>query len=262
MRWLVASRRGNRWRSTKDTAHAIFALAGHMEITGELDPDLQVEVRLDGEPLRTVRITRENLLTFDNLIRVPDGSLASGPHVVSIATKGRGRLYCSARMHYFSREEVIPAAGHEMTVGRSFFRLTPVRKVVDGTARLTWTREKLGPGARIRAGDRLEVELALDAFHDYEYLMIEDPKPAGFEPVALRSGSTARGGLWTFMELRDDRVVFFVPRVPKGAVRLPYQVRAEVPGRLHAMPTLGALMYAPEVGGNSVSWKVEVGEAE
>jgi len=258
MRWLVASRRGNRWRSTKDTAHAIYALAGFMRSTGELDPDLTVEVFLDGEPVRKIRITRDNLLSFQNRITLPDASLSSGPHTLTVSRSGRGRIHALARFTYFSLEDVIQASGHDMAVTRTYYRVTPVEKQVGGRIRLGWKREVLKPGAVIQAGDTLEVALKVEAFHDYDYLMIEDPKPAGFEAVAMKSGGTRQGGLWTYMELRDQRVAFFLPGMRKGEVTLPYRVRAEVPGILNAMPAAGALMYAPEVGGTSDSWRTVV----
>ena len=258
MRWLVANRKGNRWRSTKDTAHAIFALAGFMKSTGELDPDLTVEVLLDGEPLRSLRVTRANLFTFENVIQVPDASLATGEHVVTLRKTGAGRIYATARLTCFNREEVIPAAGHDMALGRTFYRVTPETRQVEGKPVLGWKREKLEAGATVHAGDTIEVVLDVDAFHDYEYAVIEDLKPSGFESVAVRSGPTSRGDLWTFMEVRDSRMVFFVPRLSRGKHELLYRVRAEVPGRLHAMPAVGELMYSPDVGASSVSWKVVV----
>ena len=258
MRWLVATRRGNRWRSTKDTAHAIYALAGFMRSTGELDPDLTVEVLLDGEPVKKIRITRENLFSFQNRITLPDTSLSPGSHTLTVTRSGRGSLHALARFTYFSLEDVIKAAGHDMAVTRTYYRVTPVEKQDENRTRLDWRREALEPGAVINAGDTLEVALKVEAFHDYDYLMIEDPKPAGFEAVALKSGGTRLGGTWTYMELRDQRVAFFLPRLRKGEVILPYRVRAEVPGKLNAMPAAGGLMYAPEVGGTSDSWRTVV----
>jgi len=229
-----------------------------MTSTGELDPDCTVTVSLNGEPVKSVKVTRENLFTFQNRIRVEAAGLATGDHVVTVEKSGRGRIYATARLTYFSREDPIPAAGHQMKILRTYYRVTPEPKQVGGKQTMGWKREKLEAGAKIHAGDTLEVELLVDAFHDYDYMVVVDPKAAGFEAVAVRSGGSRRGGLWTYMEVRDDRVAFFLPRIPKGEVRLPYRVRAEVPGRLHAMPATGELMYAPDVGGNSQSWKVQV----
>ncbi len=258
MRGLVASRKGQRWRSTKDTAHAIYALVGYMERAGELDADYTADVLLDGEPIRTIKVDRTNALTLDPRIAIGDARLATGEHVVEIVKRGAGSLYATASLGYFSLEDEIAAAAHELDVRRRYFRVTPVVEDGEGAAKQTWRREPLATDATIAAGDTIEVELEVDAHHDYEYVMIEDPKPSGFEPVARTSGSRSHGGLWTYMQLRDARVVFFLPRAPKGKVTLTYRMRAEAPGRLGSMPAAGELMYAPEIQGTSRNWRVVV----
>ena len=42
----------------------------------------------------------------------------------------------------------------------------------------------------------------------YDYLAFEDMKPAGCEPMELRSGGRWAGGLCPHLELRDEKVVF------------------------------------------------------
>ena len=49
------------------------------------------------------------------------------------------------------------------------------------------------------------------------------------------------------MELRDEKVAFFLSSLPQGHRILSYRLRAETPGLFHALPTNGYAMYAPEV---------------
>jgi uncharacterized protein YfaS (alpha-2-macroglobulin family) len=113
-------------------------------------------------------------------------------------------------------------------------------------------------GAELTSGDIIEVELGVTSKNDYEYLAFEDYKPAGCEPVALRSGAGLGGGLIQNVELRDDRVAFFVSYFPQGFARLKYQLRCEIPGTFSALPTQGGSMYVPEVRANSEEWKVTI----
>jgi hypothetical protein len=48
----------------------------------------------------------------------------------------------------------------------------------------------LRSGDAVASGDLILVELFLESKNDYSFLAFEDPKPAGAEPVALRSGTT------------------------------------------------------------------------
>ena len=52
------------------------------------------------------------------------------------------------------------------------------------------------------------------------------------------------------MELRDEKVVFFVGTLAQGEHLLRYRLRAEVPGAFHALPTRLFAMYVPELKAN------------
>ena len=64
-------------------------------------------------------------------------------------------------------------------------------------------------------GELVEVELEIDSKNDYEYLLFEDMKAAGFEPVEVRSGYNGND-LNAYMELRDERVCFFARTLSRG----------------------------------------------
>ena len=49
----------------------------------------------------------------------------------------------------------------------------------------------------------MEVELEIDSKNDYEYLVFEDYKAAGFEPVEVRSGYNGND-LGAYVEFRDE----------------------------------------------------------
>ena len=57
----------------------------------------------------------------------------------------------------------------------------------------------------------------MESKNDYEYLAFEDMKPAGCEPVALRSGGKMGLGVYSNMELRDQKVRSSSPRCRRDA---------------------------------------------
>ena len=117
-------------------------------------------------------------------------------------------------------------------------------------------RTDLKLGASLKSGDLVEVELILDSKNDYEFLVFEDMKPAGFEASDVRSGWTY-DGLDAYQELRDEKVAFFVRSLPLGRSTLSYRLRAEIPGKFSALPAKASAMYAPELRGNSGEMKWE-----
>ncbi len=254
------------WNSTRDTALCVEAFADYLEATGEMKPDLTVQVKFDGKVVKEVKIDSKNLFSFDNKLVVEGKALSPGKHTLEFVKKGKGPLYFNAYLTYFTLEDPITAAGLEIKVHRNYFKLVPVKKTIKAAGSRgqvvdqkveKFERVPLKDGARVKSGDVVLVELTIESKNDYEYIMFEDMKPAGFEPVALRSGY---GGneMGAYMELRDERVAFFLRTLARGKHSLSYKLRAEVPGYFHALPTKGSAMYAPELRANSNEWRVTV----
>ncbi len=265
VKWLVQNRRGSAWRSTKETAMVVYALTDYIRANNELAPNYTVTVALGEKIRRTYTVNRENALLFDNRFLVPASLLRGGPETVTITKQGAGRLYFSSALQYFTTEERIKGVGSELQVQRRYFRLTPKtaqqKDWAGGTFNtLDYTRHPLADGASLRSGDLIEVELVLETKNDYDYLIFEDMKPAGCEPLELRSGFRYGDGLASNQELRDTKIAFFVDHLPQGTRVLRYRLRAEVPGAFNALPTNAYAMYAPEVRALSDGWRVTVGD--
>jgi uncharacterized protein YfaS (alpha-2-macroglobulin family) len=99
--------------------------------------------------------------------------------------------------------------------------------------------------------------LEIDSKNDYEYVVFEDMKPSGFEPVEVRSGY-GRNDMGAYVEFRDNRVVFFARTLARGKHSISYRMHAETPGKFSALPTRAAAMYAPELKANSDELKIGV----
>ena len=67
---------------------------------------------------------------------------------------------------------------------------------------------------------------------------------------------------WMHQELRDQKVAFFLDRCPEGVWEIRYELRAEAPGRFHALPLLGEAMYVPEVRANGAEVRLTVDDRE
>ena len=109
----------------------------------------------------------------------------------------------------------------------------------------------------LKSGDLVEVELEIDSKNDYEYILFEDMKAAGCEPFDVRSGYNGND-LGAYMELRDERVTFFVRQLARGKNSVSYRLRAEIPGKFSALPTKAGAMYAPELRDNSDEIRLQI----
>jgi alpha-2-macroglobulin len=227
---------------------------------------MTVQVWLDGKKQKEVKIDPSNLFTFDNSFELAGDAVATGKHVLEIRKTGTGPVYFNAYLTNFTLEDFITRAGLEVKVNRKYYKL----KKVDQTIKVQgsrgqaadqkvekYEREELANLATLKSGDLVEVELEIDSKNDYEYLLFEDPKAAGFEPEQVRSGYNAND-LGAYMELRDDRVCFFVRALARGKHSVSYRLRAEIPGKFSALPARASAMYAPELKGNSDEIKLAI----
>jgi uncharacterized protein YfaS (alpha-2-macroglobulin family) len=256
------------WNSTRDTALVVEAFADYLKASGEESPDLTVSLFLNGAMKKEVYINKENLFTFDNTFILESTALSTGTHTLEIRKTGTGPLYCNAYLTNFTREDPITKAGLEIKVERNYYRLVREEKsvktpgsrgqVLDQRAE-KYRRELLKDRSLLKSGDLIEVELEIESKNDYEYLLFEDRKAAGFEPVEVRSGY-GDNDLGAYMELRDDRLVFFVRILPRGSHSLRYRMRAEIPGIFSALPAQASAIYAPELKANSHELKFRIEE--
>jgi len=254
------------WSSTRDTALVVEAFADFLRATGEDRPDLTVEVWVDGEKKKEVSITGENLFSFDNRLVLEGSALSAGRHTVEFRKRGHGPLYYNGYLTYFTLEDFLTKAGLEIKVLRNYYRLVPVDQTVQaagshgqavGEKIEKYRRVAVKNGDLLQSGDLVEIELVIESKNDYEYILLEDMKPAGFEPVEVRSGYGSNG-LGAYVEFRDDRVALFLRRLARGKQSLSYRMRAETPGRFSALPARISAMYAPELRGNSDEIKLRV----
>ena len=242
-KWLVLNRRSTHWKSTKDTANVVYAMIDYLKHTNELAPDYTLNVSLNGKAFEKVKIDKTNLFTFKSILNLPQKELIDGDNILTIAKDGKGSLYYTGTLKYYTLEEDIKGVANEMTIKRDLKIVTS--KVVNGQ-----TIEERKPfTGKVKSGDIIEVNLTIKVNNDFEYMMFEDPKPAGCEPVELRSGYSYGNGICSNMELRDERVTFFATWLPKGEHSISYKLRSEIPGDFHQMPTKVTAMYVPEIWG-------------
>jgi uncharacterized protein YfaS (alpha-2-macroglobulin family) len=256
------------WNSTRDTALAVEAFADYIKAAGEGEPEMFVEVWVDGAKRQEVEITKENLFTFDNKFVLTGADIADGSHEIEIRRRGKGPVYFNAYLTNFTLEEHITKAGLEVKVERKYYKLVPVDKSikVEGSRGQPvdqkvekFERQLLKEGDTLDSGDLVEIELVIESKNDYEYLLFEDMKAAGFEPVELRSGhGSGSKGLPAYVEYRDNRVAFFVRWLARGTHSVNYRMRAEIPGKFSALPAKASAMYAPELRGNSDEIKLNI----
>jgi uncharacterized protein YfaS (alpha-2-macroglobulin family) len=268
--WLFQSRRGTQWASTKDTAQVVIALCEYLKNSSELDPDETVKILVNGQEQSALHFTRDDIGKPDALIGIPN---FNGDAQIEIQRSGRGVAYVAAELVSYETSTLATGA-------QKGFKVTRRYQVQNEKGR--W-RDVTGP---LPSGVLVRVDLRVEVTRPYQYVLLEDFVPSGFEarpeddnlaqieekkcdcendvmmtvdpPVGWSPLPVAR------RESRDNRQAWFVTNLPfnqsgnNGKFYLRYILRPEQPGTRTAPPARIEAMYRPQFNGHSSAATLEV----
>ena len=263
---LINRKHASYWTSVVDTGLCVEALCEFIQASGEAKPDMEVEVLFDGKSLRKLKIDAKNMFNIDNSIMLSGKALTSGKHKVEMRRRGEGTVYFNTYLSYFTMEDFIKHAGLDLKVRRQYYKLVPVKSRADSRGSRgqalkvnveKYKRLPLADLSKILSGDLIEIEFTIESKNDYEYIVINDGKPAGFEPVTVLSGYT-RNNLGAFVEMRNTAVRFYIRSLVRGRHSMSYRMRAVTPGKFIALPAIATGVYAPELRCNSNEFSINI----
>ena len=263
---LINRKHANYWSSVVDTGVCVEALCEFLQKSGETAPDMTVEILYDGKSLKKVKINAENMFNIDNSIVLNGKDVTSGKHKIEFKREGEGTVYFNSYLSYFSLEDYIKHTGLDLKIRRHYYKLDPV--AAEDQARGSrgqalkvgvekYKRTLIKDFSKILSGDLVEIEFTIESKNDYSYIVIQDGKAAGFEPVTKLSGYTPNS-LGAYVEMRDKFVRFYVRNLARGKHSLSYRMRAVTPGKFSALPTTATGAYAPELRCNSNSFELNI----
>jgi uncharacterized protein YfaS (alpha-2-macroglobulin family) len=252
MNWIIRQKTGDYWICTKTTGYAVMALSGYLKNSGEMNADFDVTVKVNGINTGSFHFDKNSVFEPEKVLTISDISanggvaLKKGNNVVEIQKSGKGILYISADLNFYKDNEPVPTGG-------KYFSITKTYWIKDGEKYKVLDRP-------VKTGEEVLVELKILPDKNYQYIMVEDPLPSGFE---VKDIINLRGYYYSNAEKRDNRMVFFQTWMwSRSALIYSYLMRAERPGRLNVMPPKAELMYRPDVSGSGAPLKIEVIEED
>ncbi len=208
------------------------------------------EVRLDGKTIEKVTLDG-NIMLPPRTIRVDGKLLSERRHSLEFRRSGEGPLYFTVNQECYNQDRKIASQGTDLQLKRFYWRL---QSAGDDQYR----RVALKSGDTLKPGDLVEVELALNTAYDFRYLMIEDRRPAGLEPLDPISGySTGYPG--TYIETRNTATRFYIKNSGIGISSWSYRMKAETEGVFAALPATAVTLYTPGIQGNTAEFSFTIG---
>jgi uncharacterized protein YfaS (alpha-2-macroglobulin family) len=252
--FLVLRRNGGKWRTTRDTAFAIYALSELAAKEAANNAQGSFAVLVNGKVAARVAYSKGGA-DLPGPIVLTDSDFKPGTNKIEIRKDGgAGTGYYAALFDVFNQDENLKAVGGDVAITRQY--------TVLGKPSAERATAPFEYGMALDSGERVRVDIEIKANKAVEFVMLEDLKAAGLEAVLQKSGQEVCNFACAHAELRTDRVAMFLTQLPVGTTKLSYELRAEVPGRYHALPARFEAMYAPEIRATSDEMRVEVRDAK
>jgi uncharacterized protein YfaS (alpha-2-macroglobulin family) len=274
VRGLLSQRDRGRWRSTQEAAWALRVLAEYRKAAEIPSARFDARVWLGNQVALDAAL---NARAVQQSAFVPAAQLLAQPNAgLTFEVRGTGDLFYEAELHYARKE--MPAEA----IDRGFFVRKLLRTVTTDALRSSLASLPEASQSQARAGDLVLIDILAVTPTPHEQVVIDDPLPAGLEPVDTSLATTARsldtearaerepaddddiasGSAWTWVpyhrEMRDDRVLTFVEHMPAGMYRYSYVARATTVGKFLVPPTKAECMYDPGVFGRTQGSTFEV----
>jgi alpha-2-macroglobulin len=268
---LMKGRINGRWETTQANVFALDSLRAYYKKYEKAVPNYKAEVWYGngymGKKLfkgRSMAITHKKI-PMSYLIK-------KGAKDLILGKSGQGKLYYRLGLVYVPNNLRLKPESQGFLVLRSYEAMEgkdSVKKLPDGS----W---------QIKAGKMVKVKLTIVAPGQKYYVAVNDPFPAGLEPVdmSLRTSASStygsggygyrrygrrrrygygrrsyygrsRYGYWGYsspnhQEMRDDRYLIFWNRMPAGTYSYSYYTRSTTIGRFITPPCKAHELYEPE----------------
>jgi uncharacterized protein YfaS (alpha-2-macroglobulin family) len=249
VQWLFLNKKLNHWKSTRATSEVIYSVAYFLKKTGALGVRESVTAEACGTKT-TFTFEPDKYTGKKNQLVVPGEKMGPECATVRVSKEGKGMAFASATWHFSTEKMPEKGDGDLFAVERTYFKREKKGEEV--------VLKPLADGAALAVGDEIEVQLAIRARHQAEYVHLRDPRPSGCEPVTLTSGYKWDLGLVRYEEIRDSGTNFFVEWLPEGEYTLKHRMRCAMAGTFKTAPATLQSMYAPEFAAYSAGALVTI----
>jgi len=259
VRYLMRSRQGDWWYTTRDTAFALIGISVYLQSTAELSNPQSVEVKVNGRPVAKLNFAANAPIGPESRIEVPMSQLNSGENTIEVSNGG-GVSYFGVDLRQAVAPDGAKIVGNDsgLQVERSIYKME-ARHQENGALRLL---PSAAPVTQVSSGDVLECQVSITSDRPREFVMVEVPIPSNCrvsdtdEPLADASWDN----WWARTVIRDDRVTFFIRSLPQGKTDMPltFTMRAEADGSASAGPATAGNMYDPAQFSHSAAMLFQV----
>lgn len=246
VKWLLFNRKAQQWRDSTTAAQAVYTLLEYMQRKGLLDQPAQYELQWGDQH---TALNFQPMDWSEQLAWTKEAQNVDPQYYTAQVTKRGGLTGFVTLDAVYTTAHAKASQPGVLNVSRRYL----LKSTEDGRQKV----RALNSDEKIPVGAEVEVELTLTASSAFDFVLLTDPKPAGFENTDLTSGWTWNA-LSFYREVRDAGTNFFLNRVPAGTYTLRYTLRPTLEGQYQVLPAQVQSMYAPEFSAHTASNQLNV----
>ena len=248
--WLLKNKQTNRWKTTKATTEAIYALL--LQGSDWLSVTDMVDITIGNQEIDPKKLEAVQVEAGTGYFKTSWKGNDIKPEMaeVKITKKGKGIAWGSLYWQYFEDLDKITTAKTPLQLKKKLF----LKKNTDLGEEL----KEITIDTKLQIGDLVRVRIELKSDRAMEFVHMKDMRAAGLEPVNVLSQYKWQDGLGYYESTKDAATNFFFDYLPKGVFVFEYDLRVNNSGYMSNGITTIQSMYAPEFSSHSQGVKITV----
>ena len=252
--WLLKNKQTNRWKTTKATTEAVYALL--LQGSDWLAITDFVYINIDSQII-------DPLLLKDTKVEAGTGYFKTSwkgneiqPEMaeVKLSKKSDGIAWGALYWQYFEDLDKITPDSYRNETPLKLKKKLFLKKNTDKGEELS----EIVSNTDLNLGDLIRVHIELRVDRAMEFVHMKDMRAAGFEPVNVLSQYKWQDGLGYYKSTKDAATNFFFDYLPKGIYVFEYDLRVNNKGDFSNGITTIQSMYAPEFSSHSEGVRIKV----
>ena len=248
--WLLKNKQTNRWKTTKATTEAVYALL--LQGSDWLSVTDMVDVVIGNQPISPKQLEAVKIEAGTGYYKTS----WTGDHIkpemadVTITKKGDGIAWGSLYWQYFEDLDKITSAETPLKLKKKLFLKTNT----DAGEEIS----EITLESNLQVGDLVRVRIELRVDRTMEFVHMKDMRASGLEPVNVLSQYKWQDRLGYYESTKDASTHFFFDYLPKGVFVFEYDLRINNSGNMSNGITTIQCMYAPEFSSHSEGVRINV----
>jgi uncharacterized protein YfaS (alpha-2-macroglobulin family) len=248
--WLLKNKQTNRWKTTKATSEAVYALL--LQGTNWIETTTFIGIQVGDKVIKPLELEDCRVEAGTGYFKTSwhTEEITSDKAEISLSKQDEGIAWGAMYWQYFEDLDKITHVETPLQLTKKLFLKTNQ----DRGEQLTL----ISPDSTLHLGDLVRVRIELKVDRAMEFIHMKDMRASGFEPVNVLSQYKWQDGLGYYESTKDASTDFFIDYLPKGVFVFEYDLRVNNAGSFSNGITSIQSMYAPEFSSHSEGVRVQI----